>query len=456
MKKHPRLCTALLSAALAGLLALGGCGPQEPLEIDEPVLPKNDGAPAKLTIGIEGRELEVPTNKSGDLERVMEDIIAKYRADFPNTEISFTDSPDADIRLFSSDSAAGADWLMDLSPYEDAWTGEGTISNPANRIMRFMGGDEIYAIPCSYDEIMLYYRWDWFHEYNLDYVDDENAKAAVHVWDRLLRVEDQLGDRGRLAISEDIKPWLFDAMLWSFVRRADVADASLAYYQPDGSTIFTLDRALKAVETYEQVMDKDMGADDPIQAFIDGQAGMYIGSGRDGPELEEKMEGVPGEDWYAVGLPTGDSGRTAPLLGWSAWGVNKDTSEPEKAVHFLWYLTNADNNTHMYAQLRSFGVKPIYRETEAYDPGLADGCWYGELELLNTSGYRYYSAPLIFGTETGAKNPVFTGLLKELESGEITPRELLQGLDGEYKELLNEYTAGGSLPWADMYMEVEP
>ena len=192
-----------------------------------------------------------------------------------------------------------------------------------------------------------------------------------------------------------------------------------------------------------------MGAEDPIKAFIDGQAGMYLGTGMDILELEREMPGKVNEDWYAVGLPKGNSGKIAPLLGWSAWGVNKDSPEPEKAVHFLWYMTNADNNAHMYMELKDYGAKPIYREIEAYEPSLLEGGLYGETDLLNTPSYRYASAPLAFGGSAGVNNPVFSTLLGGLESGDVTAEELLEGLDAEYKRLIDEYTAGGgSLPWA--------
>lgn len=449
---------------MAGLLTLGGCSPVEPVEIDEVVLPKNDGEPAKLTVALEVPENLNTANWNNVFSRVLEDIIAKYQADFPDTEIKIThdvrgekvaaggeDAPDIELFLGSSmylSYQKDLSWLMDLTPYEDAWTEEGTISNPANLIMRFKGGKEIYAIPCTYDQIMLYYRWDWFHDYNLDYVNKDTQKASVNVWGQFLEVENKLGDKGRLAINENIKPYLLDAMLWSWVGQKWIADMSAGYYQPDGSTIFTLESAANALKAYEQVIKKDMGAADPIQAFIDGEAGMYLGTGQDVLELEEKMAGTAGEDWYAVGLPRGNSGRISPLLGWTAWGVNKDSPQAEKAVHFLWYLTNADNNTHMYMELKDYGVKPIYREAEAYEPSLLEGCRYGELDLLNTPSYRYASAPLMFGTEVGVKNPVFSSLLKGLESGDVTPEEMLRQLDEEYTRLLSDYTTGGGkLPW---------
>lgn len=477
MKKSRRLQAGLLGAALAALLTLGGCGQTEPVPADEPLLPKNDGRPAKLTVAIESPEDIALINTNGALERVMKEIIAKYQADFPDTEIELVydtrgekiaagggNAPD--IELFTGQDPyykhkeqlpRNTDWLLDLTPYEEAWTDEGTVSNPASLIMRFMGGDNIYALPFSYDQIMLYYRWDWFHEYNLDYMDSEEEKASVNVWNRFLVVGEKLGDKGRLAIDKTVKPYLFDALLWSWVGQRRVADAAFGYYQPDGSTIFTLESAQNAAETYEQVLKLDMGAEDPIGAFIDGEAGMYLGTGMDMVRLSKEMPGKVNEDWYAVGLPKGIGGKTAPLLGWSAWGVNKDSPEPEKAVHFLWYMTNADNNTHMYMELKDYGVKPLYREIEAYEPSLLEGGWYGETDLLNTPSYRYASAPVVFEESTGVNNPVFSSLLSGLESGDITAGEMLEGLDKEYARLLEEYTAGGGkLPWQTDNTEGNP
>lgn len=451
MKKRRGLREGLLCAAMAGLIALGGCGAQETSIEPEEAMPKNDGKPAKLTIAIGESGGDGYSEK---LSRVLDEIITKYQADFPNTEIELAEEEGgADIELFSSDEllGSGGDWLMDLTPYADMWNQEGTLSNPANRIMRFKGGRDIWAIPFSYDQIMLYYRFDWFNEYNLAYAATYKEQANVDYWSRLLEVEGKLGEKGRLAISGDVKPYLFDSILWSWVGTGNIADLSAGYYLPGDEigTIFTLDAAVNAVKMYRNVINAGMDSADPIQDFIDGKAGMYLGTGMDMVELRDTVSGEVGLDWYAVGLPKGNNGTIEPLLGWTAWGVNKDTPEPEKAVHFLWYLTNADNNTHMYMELSDFGVKPIYREVEAYEPGLLEGGWYGEVGLLNEPKYRYASPPLMFGEPVGVNNQVFSGLLDGLESGETTPEEMLEQLDKEYTRLMEEYLSGGNkLPWA--------
>ncbi len=438
--KKRRLWAAALG--LAGLLAFGGCGaPGETAEVREPVLPKNDGAPAKLTVGTGGF---IGTDE-------IEEIIKKYEADFPNTEIEISED-EPDIALFSSDEAGDAGWLMDLSGYKDAWELEGSVSNPAGSIMRFRGGEGIYAIPCQYDQIMLYYRQDLLDEYNEGR--RGNERAAVDIWGSLLDVPGKLGEKGRIVIDREVRPCLFDAILWSWTDSRLIADWAAGYYLKDGGTIFSLESSQNAADAFKRLLETETETSDPMGDFIEGRACVYIGRGTDILELRDKMPGELGVDWRSAGLPQGTLGRMSRLLGWTAWGVDKDTSQPEKAVHFLWYLTNADNNTHMYMELADNGVKPIYREAEAYEPSVLEGCWQGEIELLNMPNYKYASPPVVMGESAGAGagaggagagNPEFLSLLSKLESGEIGTKEMLKGLDGEYLRLLEEYS--GRLPW---------
>ena len=52
------------------------------------------------------------------------------------------------------------------------------------------------------------------------------------------------------------------------------------------------------------------------------------------------------------------------------------------------------------------------------------------------------------GELAGAKNPESQRIFSRLEDGEISPEEMLEGLDGEYKRLLEEYRQeNGRLPW---------
>lgn len=455
MKKRRR-AAGFLCAALVGIMALSGCGaPEEEYVIKEPNLPKNDGQPAVLTIGLNGYTGEDKETFESEIEKIIE----KYEADYPNTEIRLAeDGGRPDIGLFSSDKTGEQDtgWLMDMTPYAEAWSEEGNISNAARLIMRFRGGDTVYAVPCRYEQMMLYYRVDWINEYNNNYYGIPDEQVGVDTWEKLFRMADRLGDKGRLTISDEVREHLFDSILWSTLGTGGIADLPSGYYQGDGSTVFTLDAAKEAAELTKQVLDLAEDSGDPMEEFISGRVGIYIGTGSDMLKLRDQNPGERGPVWNAAGLPRANGGRIEPLLGWTAWGINKDSEEPEKAVHFLAYLTNADNNTHMYMELLEDGVKPIYRETEVYEPSLKDSCWTMEIELINTSGYRYASAPLMFGGNVGTKNPVFKEAFGQLEAGDITPGEMLTELDGEYSRLMEEYLGkNGMLPWETEVTEEE-
>ena len=113
MKKRQRGLKGLVCAALSGLLILGGCGfPKEAAPIKEPNLPKNDGAPAKLTISVGGGEGREWMSYSRKLPDALEEIIAKYEADFPNTEIVLSEN-EPDIRLFIDGELKDTEGLID-------------------------------------------------------------------------------------------------------------------------------------------------------------------------------------------------------------------------------------------------------------------------------------------------------------------------------------------------------
>lgn len=453
MKKRRGLCAGVLCIvciALVGLLALGGCQAKEETVYREVNLPKNDGQPAKLVIG------GVPgSGDDGAFRRNVMEIIEKYRADYPNTQVEVVvenqeprqavgmTAPDIEL-IWRIDDRDRDGW-MDLSVYEDAWRREGTISNAASRIMHCEGGEGIYVLPAKYEQMMLYYRLDWFEEFNADKTTNPE-KVIVTSWDRFFEVGEKLGDRGRVVIDEQVLPYLFDALVWSQVSVAGISDLAAAYYTPSevDDTVFTLGGATWGGDMYEELLTSRLvRPGEELQAFIDGEAGMFIGTSLDVMELAEQM---PEGTWKAVGLPRGNYGsRVVPLLNWAGWAVNAGTEEPEKAAHFLWYLTNADNNTHMAVELMEYGVRPIYREVEEMEPSLRESCWAGELELLTTSVYLYASGPELFhsGEPVGAE---VTILSQQLERGEITVRQMLDALDEKYTRLLEDYISKGNTP----------
>ena len=68
----------------AGLLTLSGCGQEAPVTYLEEVLPQNDGASATLTL-CAGELLQ-----EDSFRQALEDIVRKYQADWPQTQITLS------------------------------------------------------------------------------------------------------------------------------------------------------------------------------------------------------------------------------------------------------------------------------------------------------------------------------------------------------------------------------
>lgn len=443
----------LLSLALAVLLALAACGSSDKPDkvYAEENFPQNDGQPAKLTIGpiddrIWGRWVQGDDQR---LREVLEEIIAKYRADFPNTEIEVlpqgASDGESDITVIDQGLGLPGDrWLLDLSQYKEAWAWSGRVCNAANTIMHYMGGEEIYAVPLKYGQLMMFYRADWFEAYNAEqtrWVDG----VRLDDWDWFMRVSERL-EKGGVLVAEDDLFMLFQSILWSYVGYKNLSDPAAACYasqKAGGGTIFGGQEAEKAAEVFQGVLDRrvDTANEDLLDAFINGEAAVLILGPT--PEDYARLSQMPEGSWEASGLPNNpETGVTVAPMEWVAWAIRADTQEPEKAAHFLAYLTNLDNNTHM---VREGVASPVYKEVTVLEPSLLDEPQSEEINLINTV-YYYADLPRFFERV----NPwyAFQTYAGQFAGGEISSKGMLAGLNQFFQDEMDNYReAGGIPPW---------
>lgn len=412
-------------------------------------LPQNDGRPARLTVevpgGLEGR---------GEIGPVMEEIVRKYQGDYPQTEVRLVPegSPgaqEADIRVVDSGSAGDeAGELLDFSIYADAWYTDSTPTNVAGMVMHYMGRQGVYAVPVDVQQDLMFYRTDWISAYNPGKPWEEQAN--LETWDRAGLTPLLMGEQGRLAISGDKMSDLFCAVMWSV---AGVHTASAPYYFPskDGlsaTTVFAAEKAPSALLSFQRLMGSGPEGGYPdedaaIRAFIDGEAGILIANAG---AVEEISAAMPEDSWQVAGLPAGTSSKCAFVpCRWVGWGIGRETEEPEKAVHFLAYLTNADNNTHM---AKECGTLPIYREATTMEPSLLEGPRATEMALLREGSYRYACTPYCLEDFCGEEQP-FAAQLEQFLSGGIEGEELLARLDALCLERLDSLRPGWPLPWLE-------
>ncbi len=433
MKRGTRRGRGLLCLAMAGLLCLGGCKEEKPVVYETETLPENNGQPARLVVEVPG-DLE-----NRDIYPVLEDIVKRYQADYPQTEIQLTDSPEEEpdlVLVENSGEGSQLTGLLDLAEYTDFWNNEGSLSAGAIFVLHCTAGSPVYAVPVDMEQPMLYFRQDWLDQFNGDKT-TAAEKARPESWNRLLEIRSKLSSQGRFAISRERLTDCFHSILWSTLGAGSLAHPAAGYmgvYDPlegDPVTVFSYERGLKAVELFGQLFDAsiehgNMTEEEAIQAFVDGEAAVLIASGSAAARLKASM---PAGTWEAQGLPPGDSGTSIVPCRWWGWGISETSQDPEKALHFLCYLTNGDNNTHMAAVC---GTLPIYKEASAMEPSLLEGDRAGEIRLLSEGAYRYGASARGYCTEDGQQLPTeetFRQQLEEYLNGQLSGEALLAYMD---------------------------
>ena len=56
--------------------------------------------------------------------------------------------------------------LTELSPYLDGWEERSTLTAAAKQAVASMGADFAYLLPATLNQDLVYYRSDWFEEFN--------------------------------------------------------------------------------------------------------------------------------------------------------------------------------------------------------------------------------------------------------------------------------------------------
>ncbi len=444
VKRNWKKAAALAAAALICAGVLSGCGEKEPAGIlEEPVTVKNSGRETTLVLGC--------LDLDGEREKVLEEISGKYEADFANTTVevrSFGSAEDlkealrsgaADLGEVCGEDLAGyvrEGLLLDFQPYVEGWEESGTLSSGARQALGAMGAGHAFLILNDMEHDLLYYRKDWFDEYNstVEWAD----QALCETWDQVIAAAEKLGDRGKLAFGgEEGLTACFDALLWSSV---GVEDQGAAYFSTAGEkgTAFTQKQAASAVDQFTSLMGETVlpealswDREQALQAFQEGRAGMLLADRSVMASLEETL---PEGSWAAAPCPKGLNGMSITSLdSYTGWGISAASEDWETAFHFLTFLSNADNNTH-YAKI--CGTLPIHTVAEDLEGSLGTGPLAAEMDILSkVNQYRYASQPKMYQAWTGWKEKLDEKLRQLLEGG-VSPEELLGWMDQYWSDAL--------------------
>ncbi len=424
-------------AALLSVPVLAGCQEEIPVSTAaEPVMIRNSGRDTKLVLGALAPDEE--------REAVLREIADKYQADFQNTEIEIRayespkaleaalNSGEADIVEVGSEDQASyvqKGLLLDFREYLENWEEFSTLTPAAKAVLSSMGSSHAYLFLNSMSQDLLYYRTDWFTQYN-ETVEWKDW-ALCETWSQLLSASEKLGEHGGLAFAGKEKLLdYFDMVLWS---AANTGDTGAAYLVPgeNKQTVFSSSQAENGVEQFAQIVKTaalpealEWTWSQALQAFQDGKAGMLLADSSVGKLLRETM---PENSWAAQPVPMGLSGTAVfPMNSFTGWGISAGTEDWESAFHFLTFLSNADNNTH-YAKM--CGTLPIHLEAEDLESSLGEGDLAVEMDLLQKGGqYRYAAEPTMYSVYQDWRKQADENL-RQFAVGKLSQAELLSWMD---------------------------
>lgn len=438
-----KLFSLILGLALIlGLLA--GCRKQEPILAPEQIVIKNDGRAASIALG---------TLEGDGYAAALEEIAAKYMADYPNTQISVRTFEGAgeleaalragEIDIAELDQATlpahvRDGLLYDFNDWIGGWEEFSTLSPAAKFALRSMGQESAYLFPADTHQDILYYRADWFEEYNAGKASSDMVYCRT--WDQIVKgAAEQLGQRGKLALAgEDRLADYFDDMLWSYLTLGRIREPEAAYFYPSvqPATVFFQEKSDKAAEQFLEVMRVAVlpealhySTEEAVQAFLEGRAGLLLA---DRSAAEALNASMPEGSWAAREFPLERTSLSVTSLNsFRGWGISAGSPEKEIAFHFLSFLSGSDNNTHLAV---TFGSLPVHTTSVYLEPDLSESAGAVELSMFREpDSFQYASEPVSSPAYEGYREQI-NEKLRDYIAGELSQEELLTWLDQYWAE----------------------
>ena len=444
---------ALLLAALLMAGTLTACQEQEEVSsvvVEDPdqLVLENDGTPTELVVA----EIQV----SAERTQALDEIAEKYMADFPETDIQIVtvDSGEeaqklleegkADLVELSQKELPGCvegGLLQDLQEYLNLWEERSSLTAPAKHVLDAMGAQWDYLMPATLNQDLVYYRSDWFEEYNQDL---EEGLVYCRIWDDFPDAAQKLAGKGAAGLVFGGKEHLvdlFDSMVWSNVVQGRIQDPSVAYFSKvdDNDTVFTLEQAASAVDQLTELLEDTIPAqaldwteDQAVEAFTQGKA-IALLAGQD--RMNEIASAMEEGTWDVAAYPRSVTGIAITNLDYTGFGVSSSCENVGNAVHFLTYLSNRDNNTHL---AKACGTVPIHTVAADLEPELEETPLAVNLLMVRRADWYFYAQePVMYQAMDGWREEADASLRSYL-AGEQSRDQMLEGFAAYWQQALEQ------------------
>ena len=268
-----------------------------------------------------------------------------------------------------------------------------------------MGADFAYLLPATLNQDLVYYRSDWFEEFNQG---KEEGLVYCRIWEDFADAQQKLQDKGAAGLvfgGKDRLVDLFDSILWSAVSLGRMEDPAASYLSAvdENDTLFTLEQAAAAAEQFSALIRDAVPRRGPGLDRGPGHRGLHQRPGHCPAGGQDRLEDIAGAmeegTWGVAAYPRGTTGTAITSLEFTGFGVAASAENVGNAVHFLTYLSNGDNNTHL---AKACGTVPIHTTAADLEPSLEEtGLSVNLLMVRRADWYFYAQEPLMYRAQEG-------------------------------------------------------
>ena len=297
----------------------------------------------------------------------LEEIAAKYMADFPQTRVRCHRGRQpggpghaggrARRTWWSSPSRSSpARWSRACwwtwNPNLDVWEERSSLTMAAKAVLSSMGNGRAFLMPITLNQDLVYYRSDWFEAYNQDKTE---GLVYCRIWEDFIDAAEKLSDKGAAGLVFGGQEHLVDLSTpccgapptWAAWRTPPPRTSPTWRGTPPCSPGACRQRrgaVCPAGGGRRAPGGPHLDRDQAVEAFINGEAITLI-AGQD--RMEEIAAAMDEGAWDVAGYPRGTAGLAVTSLEFTGFGVAASSQQVGNAVHFLTYLSGADNNTHL-------------------------------------------------------------------------------------------------------------
>lgn len=376
-------------------------------------------------------ELDLWVHESSGNE-VVQELLDDYMDTYPGVTVEMLETPYVDFETASLQATSAGDGpdLIRLPSWSlPNWADKGLLVEGQPEMFGFEDreeleaafepgsldgvtfGDEVFALPVDYQNLMLFYNRDHFEEAGLD------PEAPPETWEDVVDVGEQLTERSGSTITRAGFSWWYAPPIWLYQEveslAAQLGGSVLNADSTEGALDTDAGRA--AVEYYvgmeqeHNISSLDLVPNGILEAFADGDVSMFVSGAWSDLSFTALTDGDLSLEAGTLGvapMPTFADAVEDVTLAYSwGWGVTDNAEDPCLAGHLARFLTEPEQADRLFAEIGVATPYSGFADSEAANANEANRLL---VEQVSKG---------VFASGTPAFAEVMTTLAQQIEAG---------------------------------------